>query len=233
MAFPMPEPRLHLLFPSVFEGAELARRRGWRLHRSRPWRWVDRSGQTVAWVTGLGPPCAAAVGSLPPSEDARRWVLAGLAGGLDPALEVGTVVVLAGHSLLGRSAGRALPPWKPGRGVTVDQAVLSVEGKAQLRQRTGAEVVDMETDLVAAEAERRGLSLLVVRSVSDTARDRVPSCMLAGVDPRTGGSRRVRFLFSWLGDWASWMPVARQVAQALRARKCLSDWLQAQGLGEG
>src|SRR3954468_19982541 len=109
----------------------------------------------------------------------RAVVSIGIAGGLDPDLAPGDIVVASGiiaagqrrpvdpavaQALLARLtvAGlRALAGDLAG----VDAAVLSVEGKADLRAGTGALAVDMESHAAAAFAERHALPFAAIRVV--------------------------------------------------------------------
>lgn len=123
-------------------------------------------------------------------EGAAALVGFGLAGGLDPALrpgdlllpdevclEDGTVIpVHAGWraALLARGlracGGRILAS----RAVVTDPA-----SKRRLFERTGAAAVDMESGAVA----RSGLPFVVLRAVGDPARRAIPAAALAGVGP--------------------------------------------------
>ena len=104
----------------------------------------------------------------------------GLAGGLDPALAPGTLLL---PEVVLLPDGRALPvdgAWRrraaallPQAGsaalVGSDRAVASVAGKAALRASSGAGAVDMESHAVAAAAVAAGLPFLVIRAIADPA----------------------------------------------------------------
>lgn len=108
-------------------------------------------------------------------------VAAGLCGGLDPALARGTVVL--GTSVT-RIGGRPLTsPDTTGllnttslpaaRVVTADRVVDTPEAKRDLREATEGDVVDMESWYIAEAAEAGGTRWAIVRSVSDTATERI------------------------------------------------------------
>ena len=114
----------------------------------------------------------------------RALVSAGIAGGLDPSLRVGDVVLadsilevtsrveypvrLPFYTTVSEPSADRLPDPVIGKLVTVDSVVQDIVGKAELR-KTGARAVDMESSAVVAEAARRGLPFFCVRAVSDTA----------------------------------------------------------------
>lgn len=141
------------------------------------------------WISGQ----AALLVTQGPGRDnagrATRWVCerfpietvvsAGIAGGLDPSLCIGDVVLA--RSILQLSSGVEYPVRLPvyesasgsrdpkiGKLVSADIVVQSAAEKEELR-RTGAQAVDMESAAVAAEAARRGLRMFCARAVSDTA----------------------------------------------------------------
>jgi adenosylhomocysteine nucleosidase len=147
---------------------------------------------------------------LPAALSARTTMvlLAGLAGGLDPALRVGDVVVdgwppgeaadanpppfptglttatarsAATSSRLGRSATSV------GRIVTSPVPLTTPAAKADLFRRTGAVAVDMEGDavrrLAAAARGGAGVPVVHVRAVSDAAGDAIDPAVLSLVDP--------------------------------------------------
>lgn len=108
-------------------------------------------------------------------------VAAGLCGGLDPGLERGTVVF--GTSVT-RAGGRPLTAPDPSelllttslptaRVVTADRVVDTPEAKRELREATEGDVVDMESWYIAEAAEAGATRWAIVRSVSDTATERI------------------------------------------------------------
>ncbi len=123
----------------------------------------------------------------------------GLAGGLDPALPSGTLLL---PSLVMLPDGRALatdPAWRQRAAALLpearssalagsDRALVSVADKAALRGASGAGAVDMESHAVAAAAVAAGLPFLVIRAIADPAGRALPKAALAGLSP-DGGSR--------------------------------------------
>jgi hopanoid-associated phosphorylase len=134
----------------------------------------------------------------------------GMAGGLDPALEPGDVLVAErvvapdGTSYAGDASWAAALVAPPAELVGcpdcrlaviagVDAPVLSAAAKRALRERTGAAAVDMESHVVAEAAARHGLPYIAVRAIADPAGRAIPSAALAGLAP-DGGTRPLAVL---------------------------------------
>jgi adenosylhomocysteine nucleosidase len=171
-----------------------------KLHGAELRRLAD--GAWVA-VSGIGPAAAAAA--------ARRLVLAGagalasygLAGGLDPTLICGTVLLPEEITAVGaeRTATRwpTSSRWRnrlrsalPASCIVCGGALLTSErplGHPQMKaaawRSTGAAAVDMESAAVAEVAARAGLPFLTLRVIVDTAADELPRAVLAA----SGGGR--------------------------------------------
>jgi adenosylhomocysteine nucleosidase len=148
-------------------------------------------------VTGVG--CEAA------AEGARRLLAAGcrslaswgLAGGLDPSLVAGDIVLPVevildrGASLatahawrdrVARSLHGAARPVACGKLLTSARALETVAAKSIAFRGTGACAVDMESFAVAEVAAAGGLPFIAVRAIVDTAADEVPSALAAAAD---------------------------------------------------
>jgi hypothetical protein len=183
-------------------------------------------------VTGVG---AAAAGVLADAIARTRpaSVLAvGLAGGLDPLLHHGDLVVgarflAAGNgerfepepglaALAAQSLREAHLPFVSAPIYTVDEPLLTQAAKAVAFGRTGAAAVDMETHHFARVAAEAAVPFVTVRAIADAAGDAVPP-YLAGLgvaDRRT----RVRTVISRVarhpGDVAAVVALARAVRLA-------------------
>jgi adenosylhomocysteine nucleosidase len=127
-----------------------------------------------------------------------RWVVsAGFGGALDPSLKRNDIFMPA--EVVNVEGSRfaidvSLPPGseahglRTGRLLTVDEFVRKASEKAELREKFGADVVDMETSSLAALCGDRGMRFLAVRVISDEAGVDLPPEILAIVGP-SGGLR--------------------------------------------
>jgi adenosylhomocysteine nucleosidase len=127
----------------------------------------------------------------------RGVISFGVAGGLDPALKSGDVVVatevLAGDTrwLAGAAlneemiASVALRRRRVVRGglAGVEKIVVARDGKAALRSETGAAAVDMESHIAAAYAAEAGLPFAALRMISDPASRALPALAMSAIKP--------------------------------------------------
>jgi adenosylhomocysteine nucleosidase len=127
----------------------------------------------------------------------RGVISFGIAGGLDPSLKPGDVVVatevLAGDTrwLAGpaldeeRIASAAMGRRRIVRGglAGVEQVVVARSVKAALRLETGAAAVDMESHIAAAYAADAGLPFAALRVISDPAERALPPLVMAAIKP--------------------------------------------------
>jgi adenosylhomocysteine nucleosidase len=129
---------------------------------------------------GVGPAVAAErIGRLLAQSKPRLLICAGFAGGLDPRLAVADLVVaenLSTPELCALAREGVADPQHCAFGAIISRAlpVESVAGKAALFRETAALAVDMESEAVAAACRAAGVSLLVVRSISDPATTPLP-----------------------------------------------------------
>ena len=151
---------------------------------------------TLLAVTGMGAVAAA--------EGARALVRAGvialaswgLAGGLDPRLAPGAILLpyevfscdglTVATSAPWRSrlsdAVQANHPLATGRLLSSPNAIGSPREKARLFEQTGAAAVDMESVAVGQVASTCAVALIAVRVIVDGARDALPRAVTAAAD---------------------------------------------------
>jgi adenosylhomocysteine nucleosidase len=131
--------------------------------------------------------CAVAAG-------ATALVSFGLAGGLDPSLRRGELVVptvVLGDGAIPAdcfTADPALTEWlggaTPHRLLAADAVAADVLTKQRLWQRTGAAALDLESGAVARTAAAQGLRFAVLRAICDPAGRDLPPAALAALDAR-------------------------------------------------
>lgn len=149
----------------------------------------EAAGKLVAVIVGgMGRTAARRATGLLLDGHRPRWVIsAGFAGALDPALKRNDAVLPS--EVLDADGNRYAigvvvpdadrpeapgPRLRSGRLLTVDAIVRSAAEKAALRDRYGADLVDMETSAVAGVCSERGVRFLPVRVVSDEAAEDLP-----------------------------------------------------------
>ena len=131
------------------------------------------------------------------SSSFRGVISFGVAGGLDPSLKPGDIVVatevlagdarwLAGLALneelisrIGLGGRRVVRGGLAG----VEQVIAARAGKAALWSKTGAAAVDMESHIAAAYATQAGLSFAALRVISDPASRALPPIAISAIKP--------------------------------------------------
>lgn len=186
-----------------------------------------RGGALLA-VSGMGAVSAGLAARGLVHAGAAALMSFGLAGGLDPSLSAGSVV-LPGEILSGE--GRRLPTaqgWRERLRATIErrrpvaagilltraQPIDRIADKARAFRETGAVAVDMESFSVAEVAAAHGLPFVAVRVIVDTAGDVLPAAVVAA---SSGGALSLRRLAGGLAA-APWDLVALiRLAQRYRA----------------
>jgi len=134
--------------------------------------WTGQVGDTAvtALHIGMGPPrTRAAITALfdqggPGGRAVDHVMIAGICGGLDPDLEVGTV--LNPEVIVDHTSGTAYHHAPPGDGPVAGKATLDVELSKRFFAQ-GFLGVDMESAAVAEMCEPRGLPWSVYRCIGD------------------------------------------------------------------
>jgi adenosylhomocysteine nucleosidase len=144
-------------------------------------------------ISGIGGIAAAAAAQALVDAGASALMTFGMAGGLDPALKPGSVVIPC--ELLSSEGARyaASRAWReqvaaavsPLRAVTEGNLLTSTHAidtpahKAAAFRNTGAAAVDMESAAVAKIAAQHNLPFIAVRVIVDTAADMLPRAVVA------------------------------------------------------
>jgi adenosylhomocysteine nucleosidase len=150
----------------------------------------------------------------------------GLAGGLDPALPPGALIipgrVLTAGGILRANAAlvAALGGDPQATLVAADRVVAKAADKARLRQTSGAAAVDMESGPVAEVAAERGLTFGVLRAVCDPADQDLPPAALAALDA-AGALALRRIAISVLRQPTQLPALLRLAQEARQARATL------------
>jgi hypothetical protein len=196
----------------------------------RPYRVGAR--RVLAGWTGIG--AAATTRAVEELTKTRPLALLhlGVAGGLAPALRAGDVVVCdrvlvdgRGDEAIACAPEGPLSDWLArvvaaarGAALTVEHVVPSAEAKRALFERTGAQVVEMESFWAARAARAAGLPIACLRAVIDRQDESLPD-LTSALDqvgrPRT--LRLLRHLVARPGTIAALPRVARSFGVAQEA----------------
>ena len=166
------------------------------------------------------------------AEGVRGLVSFGIAGGLDPSLGPGVVVIADRVIAPGGEVISCHEPWvskllqhdggfDSGPVLGSDDAVLKPVRKARLFREHGAIAVDMESHAVAGVARASGVPFIAVRAIGDPASRAIPRAALAGLAP-DGRTRALPVLAALLKrpkDIAGLFRIARDTNAALNALK--------------
>lgn len=188
---------------------------------------------SLAIVSGMGRTAAAAAARRLAEAGAGALMSWGLAGGLDPELAAGDLVlpgeVISPEGQLCATAG----DWRErlhramdgslrvhgGRLLTYHEVIGPPADKERAWRRTGAVAVDMESHAVAQIAAQHRLPFLAVRVIVDTAADNLAPAMVAAVaEPGPGTiARLLGALAREPGELPNLIRVVRHFAAARRA----------------
>lgn len=122
----------------------------------------------------------------------------GVAGGLNPTLKPGTVVIAGAILAPDGARYETDPAWSGRLEAAMPASVVrstgaiagseiplaDVAAKTALHQKTGAVAVDMESHVIAMLAARHRVPFIAVRAIADPAARGLPRAALAGMDGR-------------------------------------------------
>lgn len=143
---------------------------------ARPFRKLTAGRQGLqVLVTGIGRRQAetSVRAALAEQQRPRLVITSGYAGGLDPALARGTVVFAADATFpltdrLERAGARRV------RFHCLDCMAVTAVEKRRLREKTGADAVEMESAAIQAVCREANLPCATVRVISDAANEDLP-----------------------------------------------------------
>ena len=195
-----------------------------------------RDGALLA-VSGMGSAAAAAAARRLVDAGAAALMSFGLAGGLDPSLAAGSVVV-PGEVISGdgarlltsagwcgqlRLAIDGLGPVCCGRLLTVSHPIGPIADKARAFRETGAVAADMESLAVAQVAALHGLPFVAVRVIVDSALDALPPAVTAASrEGRLNMRRLIGGLAAAPLDLIALMRLAKRYRTATRSLTALA-----------
>ncbi len=198
------------------------------------WIGDDCAATLVLEQSGPGPANAAGAARAAVRSGAAALLSFGLAGGLVPGLEPGTVVIPERIILATGGTLETDPAWRerieaalgPGlasdRGalLTVDSPLATPARKAAAAEATGAVAVDMESGAIAAVAADAGLPAMAVRVVADGAADSLPPGVERWIDAT--GRRRAAPIASAALRPSRWSVLARLARRHRVAQRALT-----------
>jgi adenosylhomocysteine nucleosidase len=181
-----------------------------------------------------------------PTAGCRAVLSFGIAGGLDPSLVAGDVVVATGvvaagkrrpaHAALGDSLAAALVAGgvrvKRADIAGVDAPLLDAESKAQVRSTTGAVAVDMESHVASEFAARHGLMFAALRIVCDPATRSMPAAIANALRP-DGGIDHFAIFADLVRKPTQIATLSRLAGEARASFRSLSRCRDLLGVGRG
>jgi adenosylhomocysteine nucleosidase len=197
---------------------------------------VTLADGTLLILSGVGLSAAADAARRLAAAGARALVSWGMAGGLDPALAAGTLVLPAEIISPEGSSFTTAPDWRErvsgaiaaqlpvccGRLLTCREALRSVAAKALAFRETAAVAVDMESSAIAEVAAAERLPFLAVRAIVDGAADEVPTAALNAATVGTGALRIGRLLAALARTPGELPSLIRLAGRYRSARRALS-----------
>ncbi len=199
-------------------------------------RWRDGrdrlDGRTTVIVSGIGPVAADRAARALVEAGADALLSWGVAGGLDPQLRPGAIVLPAAivgpageryptHAAWRERERRRLAARTPvceGAILSQATAIADPPTKHAAHRASGAVAIDMESAAIAAVAASRGLPFLVVRAIVDTAADALPDAVVAASrDGRPDVPRLLAGLLRSPGELGALLGLARRFRAARHA----------------
>lgn len=162
-------------FAGLLRNTELASKLDWPVSFARMARLKGNAVLLIA--NGPGPKLAAqAVNTAREHEKVEGIISIGFCGALDPRLApcdvfIATAVIGAATPSMPAGFGRA---YKSGKLLSINRVAYTAAEKNELREKCGADVVEMEAGAVAERAEHFNIPFYAIRVVTDTAGESLP-----------------------------------------------------------
>lgn len=132
----------------------------------------DRPGVRVL-VTGMGRSNARrSLEAALQCEHPGQVFTCGFAGGLDPALRIGEVVFSTSELAIAKKL--LLAAAKPATFHCANRVASTAAEKTELRRTTGADAVEMESEIIHLLCRKHGIPCTTVRVISDAAAEDLP-----------------------------------------------------------
>ena len=131
--------------------------------------------QIAVCHTGVGAEsCRERITDFLKNHQPKYLISSGFAGGLDPVLKVGDLVLAENFTDPTLLAKAHLQNVRVGKLTTQPAVAETVTDKAALASQTGAFAVDMETATISELCALHGVPMLSLRGISDSAADDLP-----------------------------------------------------------
>jgi adenosylhomocysteine nucleosidase len=171
-------------------------------------------------------------------DGATALVSFGLAGGLDPALRPGAILVPRAIIVDGRmiatdpALSAALGGPTPHTILGGDAIAADADTKRVLREATGADAIDLESGAVARLADAHGLPCAAIRVICDPAERSLPPAALVALN--SGGVIGLGRVLAALAARPGQLPALLALAaDAARARRALAAYVTTRRLARG
>jgi adenosylhomocysteine nucleosidase len=154
-------------------------------------------------------------------------ISSGFAGGVRKDLEVGDLILAENFSqrqLLLR-AQDALRKARVGKLFTSEKIINSTADRNAIARANGADAVDMETEVIAQACAARGVPLLSLRVISDTARQPLPAPPQVLFDIGRQRTNPIRFAACFLAHPNRILGLIRFAQDIAKARGALAEAL--------
>lgn len=148
----------------------------------------------------------------------ERLILAGFAGSLTNELQLGSVFCASNFSTVPSSLPAAILH-------SSSSVIETTTDRAALAKQTGASGVDMESATVSRIASELGISLLVLRAITDTPDAPIPIPFSVSYDLARQKIQSSSILFWLLTHPARWRDFSRFLRHLRMARRALTDAL--------